>query len=133
MRNLMIACAALAAMIPASAAVRVRGGFIAGPAFYRPYWYGGYWGDPFYRPYAFPVANPNAGELKLETPVKDADVFIDGAYAGQSGKLKSMWLRAGAYNIEVRSPGRTKYAERVYVVAGKTLHLRPDLRVDARP
>jgi hypothetical protein len=71
--------------------------------------------------------------VKFDTSVKDADVYIDGAYAGTVGKLKTMQLRPGSYDIEVRAPGRTQFDKKVYVAAGKTLHLNPDLRVQARP
>jgi hypothetical protein len=74
-----------------------------------------------------------AGQVKLDTKVKDADVYINGAYAGTVGSLKSMWLRQGAYNLEIRSPGRARYAERIYVVSGKTLRLSPELRVQPKP
>ena len=91
----------------------------------------GYWGGPgYYEPYAF--GTPNAGQLKLDTNLKDAEVFVNGAFAGTAGKLKSMYMRPGAYNIELRAPGRTRYAERVYIVAGKTLKLHPDLRIETR-
>ncbi len=127
MKKLLLVFSALLMTLPVSAAGRfVRGGFGHGPM-YGP----GYWGGPgFYAPYAF--GTPNAGELKLETNMKDAEVFINGAFAGTAGKLKSMYMRPGAYNIELRAPGRTRFAERVYIVAGKTLKLRPDLRVEAR-
>ena len=72
-------------------------------------------------------ANPYAGEVKLETKVKDAGVFINGAYAGTTHQNKSMYLRPGSYNLEVKEAGKTVYSERIYVVAGKTLHLRPEL------
>jgi hypothetical protein len=36
-------------------------------------------------------------------------------------------MRPGSYKIEIRETGVTKCAERVYVVAGKTLHLYPQL------
>ena len=130
MRKLLLVCAALIVALPASAAVRyVRGGFGYGRAFgpwgywYAPYTYGAY---PWF-------SHPNAGEVKLETNVKDAEVFINGAYAGTVGSLKSMRLRQGAYNLEVRSPGRARYAERIYVVNGKTLRVRPELRVERKP
>ena len=89
-------------------------------------WVGPYWGP---RPYWGPtyVVNPNQGEVKLDTKVKDAQVFIDGAYAGTTHDNKTMHLRPGNYNIEIREAGRTQYAERVYVVRGKTLHLHPEL------
>ena len=59
--------------------------------------------------------------------MKDAQVFITGAYAGTTHQNKSMYLRPGSYQIEIREAGRTPFAQKVYVVAGKTLHLRPEL------
>jgi hypothetical protein len=44
-----------------------------------------------------------------------------------------MNLRPGSYDIEVRASGRTQFDKKVYVAAGKTLHLNPDLRVQAQP
>jgi hypothetical protein len=38
-----------------------------------------------------------------------------------------MHLRPGTYNLEIREAGSTRYTEKVYVVAGKTLHLHPEL------
>ena len=120
---------------PASASVRFHGGFFVGPVI-RPWgWYGPYYG--YYGPYGFygpyrPYVYSNVGEVKLDTKVKDAEVFINGAYAGTAGKLKSMWLRPDTYDLEIRAPGRAPYDERIYVVAGKTLHVRPDFGVEAK-
>jgi hypothetical protein len=75
---------------------------------------------------------PNTGEVKLDTKVKSAEVYLNGSLAGTAGKLKSMWLPLGTYNIEIREPGRPPFAQRIYVVAGKTLQLHPDA-VEARP
>ena len=102
---------------------RLRAGFVVVG---RPY-YGGY-----YRPYWGPAwggyyANSNSGEVKLDTKVKDAGVFINGAYAGTTHDNKTMHLRPGTYNIEIKEAGSTRYAEKVYVVTGKTLHLHPEL------
>jgi hypothetical protein len=119
---LILAGALLMAVAPitSSAAVRVfvGGGYYGG--FYSPYW-GSYWGPGYYGVY------PNSGEVKLDTKVKDAQVFIDGAYAGTSQQNKTMHLRPGSYNIEIREAGRIQYSEKVYVVAGKTLHLHAEL------
>lgn len=129
-KGLLILAASLMTFAPtnASAAVRAFVGF--GRPYYRPYYYGGwytpYWG-PYWAPYGGYYARPNAGEVKLDTKVKDAQVFINGAYAGTTKQNKSMYLRPGSYNIEIRGYGNTRYAERVYVVAGKTLHLHPEL------
>jgi hypothetical protein len=123
-KGLLILAASLMTLAPVSAPAAVRA-FVTvgrpyyGGGFYRPYWgpaYGGYY-----------YANPNAGEVKLDTKVKDAGVFINGAYAGTTHENKSMHLRPGTYNIEIREAGSTRYTEKVYVVAGKTLHLHPEL------
>jgi PEGA domain len=70
--------------------------------------------------------------VKFDTAVKDAEVYINGAYAGTVGKLKTLNLRPGSYDIEVRAVGRTQFEEKVYIAAGKTLHLNPDLHVQTQ-
>ena len=127
MKKLILVFSALLMSLPLSAAGRfIRGGFGYGGVYGPGYWGGpGYYGS--YAPYAF--GTPNAGELKLETNLKDAEVFINGAFAGTAGKLKSMYLRPGTYSIELRSVGRARYAERVYIVAGKTLKVHPEMRI----
>jgi PEGA domain len=124
---LLVFRAALNLAQSASAGVRFRG--FVGPAWggYAPFYYGPY---GFYEPYGFygPYSHPNAGEVKLDTKVKEAEVFINGAYAGTAGKLKTMWFQPNTYDLEIRAPGRTPYTERIYVVAGKTVHVHTDLR-----
>jgi PEGA domain len=124
---LMVLAAVLLTLAPMSASAAVRGFVVVGrPHYYYGGWYNPYWG-PYWAPYGGYYAHPNSGEVKLDTKVKDAQVFINGAYAGTTRQNKSMYLRPGSYNIEIREAGRTRYAERVYVVAGKTLRLRPEL------
>ena len=112
-KGLLILTVALMTLAPMSASAAIRG-FVGGP-----YW-GPYWGPAYY-------GYPAAGQVKLDTKVKHAEVFIDGAFAGTTHQTKSMHLRPGSYNIEIREAGMTKFAERVYVVAGTTLHLHPQL------
>jgi PEGA domain len=132
--TLLVSGAVLTATTPASAAVVFRGGFVVGrpwgwhgPVYYAPY------GFYAYAPYGFsgPYLSPNVGEVKLDTKVKDAEVFINGAYAGTAGKLKSMWMVPAPYDLEIRAAGCMPFSERIYVVAGKTLHVHPDLRIEA--
>lgn len=122
-KGLLILAAALMTMAPmsASAAVRV---FVGGPVVYGG-WYSPYWG-PYWGGYRYGYF-PNSGEVKLDTKVKDAQVFINGAYAGTTHDNKTMHLRPGSYNIEIRENGQTPFAQKVYVAAGKTLHLHPEL------
>jgi hypothetical protein len=85
-------------------------------------------------PYPYgPYLVANVGQVKLDTHVKEADVFIDGSYAGTLRDLKSMMMRPGNYDISVRAPRREVFEQKIYVVAGKTLKLRPELRVQSTP
>jgi hypothetical protein len=130
-RILLIGAAAAMMAAPASAAgVRIiaRGGFGYGygPGFYP--W--GYY-DPFYYGGFGMAAHPSGGSVKLETKDKDAEVFINGAYAGRVGELKSLRLRQGTYDLEIRAQGMAPFDEKVYVVNGKTIHVRPDAQPGA--
>ena len=122
-KRFLILAVALSSLAPigASAAVRVVVGGPVYGGFYRPFW-GPYWGPAYGTYYA-----PNSGEVKLDTKVKDAQVFINGAFAGTTKDNKSMHLRPGSYNIEIKEAGNTAYAQKVYVEAGRTLHLHPEL------
>jgi hypothetical protein len=127
-KGLLVLAAFAMTLAPMTASAMVRGGFVvAGPGFYggyySPFW-GPYWGPAYAGPY---YAYPNSGEVKLDTKVKDAQVFINGSYAGTTHENKTMRLRPGSYDIEVREAGQTHFAQQVYVAAGKTLHLHPEL------
>lgn len=127
-KMLLIASAALV-LLPLTVAARGRiGVFMGGGYGFAPMgWYG--YG---YGPYGAYYGVPNVGQVKLDTHVKDAQVFVDGAYAGTSGKLKTMWMRPGTYTIEMRAPGQAQFAEKIYVVAGKTVHVEPGFQPEAR-
>jgi hypothetical protein len=88
---------------------------------YSPYW-GPYWGSP-YPLYSY----PNAGEVKLKTEVKNAEVYIDGSYAGTTHQNHEMYLKPGSYDIKIVEAGKIRFSKRIYVVAGKTLKLYPEL------
>ncbi|MEP7354381.1 MAG: PEGA domain-containing protein [Acidobacteriota bacterium] len=111
----------LLAMLPGQAsAARVflgggfRTGVVIGPG----------WGYP-YGGYGAVYGGQRTGQLKFDTPNKDAQVFINGAYAGTVRELKTTHLRPGTYDIQVQRPGAPNFAQRIYIVAGKTLHVRP--------
>ncbi len=120
--------------------VFIGAGYSSGPWYGWPYGYyygGGPWAYPgylwdpfFYGAWAYPGFftgygyNPNFGEVKLTVSDKTGPVFINGGYAGVAGKLKSIWLEPGAYDIAVRS-GSDEFRKRVYVLSGKTVKLHP--------
>jgi hypothetical protein len=126
MKKMLLIASAVLMLLPLTAAARV-GVFIGSGYGFAPMgWYGYGYGPYSYGPY---YGVPSVGQVKLETKVKDAQVFVDGAYAGTSGKLKTMWMRPGTYTIELRAPGRPQFAEKIYVVAGKTVHVEPGFPV----
>src|SRR5215471_21326957 len=97
-KGLLILAAAATMLAPMSAPAAVRGYVVVG----RPYYYGGPyyggWYSPFWGPYWGSYWGPaycggyypNSGEVKLDTKVKDAQVFIDGSYAGTTHQNKTM-------------------------------------------
>jgi hypothetical protein len=128
-RKLFLIGIVLVTLLSASAFARGPAMVVVGPRF-GPYgWYGSYYGPYPYGPYL--VAN--VGRVKLDTHVKEADVFIDGSYAGTLRDLKTMMMRSGNHEISVRAPGRETFEQKIYVVAGKTLKLRPELRMQSTP
>ncbi|MEJ7607349.1 MAG: hypothetical protein WKF37_14060 [Bryobacteraceae bacterium] len=92
---------------------------------YDPYWYSPFVHSGMYNGFGY---GPNLGEIKLEGADKEDSIYLDGAYAGPARKLKSMWLEPGAYNLQVRDPAGRKFERRVYVLTGKTLRIRPEVR-----
>jgi len=131
MKKLMMLGIVSAILLAPLAAYARPGRVIVAPG-YGWGWYGSYW-RPYPYGYGYYGYAPATGAVKFDTKVKDAEVYIDGAYAGTVGKLKTMNLKPGSYDIEVRAPGRTQFDKKVYVAAGKTLHLNPELRVQAQP
>jgi opacity protein-like surface antigen len=127
MKKLLLVIVAALAMLPATAAARGRSAAFIGPGF-APYGWSGWYG-PGYGYYPWAYGTPNAGEVKLETKIKDAEVLINGSLAGTVRQLKTMTLRAGTYDIQVRAPGRASFERKIYVVPGKTVKLYPDLGV----
>lgn len=111
---------ALAVFVPAASArpFVVVGGF--GPGYWGPAYYG--WYGPVYgAPYAVPA---NVGQVKFDTKMKDAGVFVDGGYAGTVRQLGTFPLRPGDHDIELRNPaGQTIFQEHINVLAGKTIKL----------
>jgi hypothetical protein len=105
-----------------------------GPYWGAPLWRAGLWADPWwswYGPFGAPFAmhpafftgfanGPGMGEIKLRNADKEAEVYLDGAFAGRAGKLKTIWLEPGKYDLEVRSGSET-LSKRLYVLSGKNV------------
>ena len=92
---------------------------------YDPFWYSPYIHSGLYSGF---MQQPNMGQVKLAAVEKDASVYLDGAYAGSAQKLKSFWLAPGVYNLELRDDTQRTFRQRVYVLSGRTLSIRPKLQ-----
>ncbi len=117
---------ALMALAPlgASAAVRVFVGGPVGYGFYGPRYFGPVWGPGYYGAPGY-YYNNDVGSVKIDSKNKEEQVFVNGSYAGLVKDNKTMHFRQGNYAIEIRNGGTTTFSEKVYVTAGKTLHIAP--------
>lgn len=110
------------------------GAFSVG-AFYTPF--AGY---PFYGPFYYPgygpvsKYGPGKGEVKLSSlgRNKNAEVYIDNAYAGIADKLKEMWLDPGAYDLSLKAADGSSFTKRIYVLSGKSLKIMPDFKMSVK-
>ena len=109
-RVLMLVAATVLALAPMTAsAARVFVG-VGGP-YWGPAYYGSYWG-PVYGAYPSAVF----GEVKFDTKAKDAQVFVNGAFAGTIKEAKTLHLRQGSYNIEVRRGGEPSFLSLIHIL-----------------
>jgi len=106
-----------------------------GPSFggyYGSYW-GGYYGGPGY--YPTPVDYGHAydiGELRLQVSPRNAQVFVDGGYAGTvddyDGTFQSLKLESGSYSIRLQAPGYQTIEFNVRITPTQKITYREDLR-----
>jgi hypothetical protein len=112
----LLAISLLLLAVSAEASVRIGAGFgYRGPVFLS--------GPSLYC--AIPVRSANSGELKVDTSAKDASVYINGSYAGTVKALKSVRLRSGTYDIEVRTTNGGVFNQKVFVPVDKKVVVEP--------
>jgi hypothetical protein len=106
---------------------RGRGIIVPRYSYYYPYYrypgwgWGAYLGNPYWD-YA-PYYQETKGKIKIKDFDKSDQVYIDGAYAGTAGKMKTVKLDPGRYTIQVRRQGTEILNRNVYVIAGKTVEI----------
>jgi hypothetical protein len=122
-----VGCLMLAIPAPAAAGVRVGVGFYGGyygpffPYGYYPYGYWAPYGYPYYyAPYPYPPYGRPLGEVQIKSPEGDAQIFINGSFAGRAHDLKRFYLAPGNYTIEQRYKNDTQ-SHNIYVVANRSL------------
>ena len=97
--------------------------------YYAPYYAPG-WGVPgpvvYGARYVYvPDARPSGklGKIQLDGADRMDRVYLDGGYAGIAGDLKTITIKPGNYNLEVKRGGAGIFAQRVAVLGGKTLKI----------
>jgi PEGA domain-containing protein len=102
-------------------------GFYGGPYYYG---YNGYGYGP--GPYPYPPGGYDLGGIRLKIRPRDAQVFVDGYYAGLvddfDGMFQALKLEAGGHKIEIHMPGFQDFEMDVHVQPGRTITLNEDLR-----
>ena len=136
-----------------------HGGAYRGPAVYHsyyasPYWYGAYypWYYPGYYPFSFSVGFGCCGypyygypyypyyggypyaydsSLRLQVTPREAEVFVDGYYAGTvddfDGTFQRLHVEPGDHDLELFLPGHRSYQQKVYLQPGKTFNVRHEM------
>jgi hypothetical protein len=94
------------------------------PRYYAPLYYQvpPYYG---YGPYDL------SGTVRLQVTPREAEVFIDGYYAGRvddfDGVFQRLHVEPGEHDIAVYLPGHRAYEQRVYLQPGRTFRIRHTL------
>jgi hypothetical protein len=82
--------------------------------------------DPFWFPYGFypyVVEHPTAA-VNIDVVPKQAEVFVDGYFAGKAGKVRTT---PGGHAITLFLPGYRTMTQDVYVSPGSTVKLRDSM------
>jgi len=132
------------------------GGVYHGPNVYRPYyaapyWYGAYY-YPYYYPWSFSVgfgccgypyygypyygypygyAYDGAASLRLQVSPREAEVFVDGYYAGTvddfDGTFQRLRVEPGDHELELFLPGHRSLQQHLYLQPGKTFSVKHEM------
>jgi len=110
--------------------VVVVGGYYD-PFFYSPFWY-----DPWYAPYQWggwyppyrgAYLRPEAS-VKLDVKPKEAEVYVDGFYAGIvddfDGAFQRLHVAPGQHEIELYLDGYRAVKQRIYLTADNTFKVK---------
>ena len=96
------------------------------------YSYGGYYPAGYgygygYGRYGYGYRDSAYGGVRIQGAVRDAEVYVDGYYAGIvddfDGAFQRLELEPGAHEIEIRAPGFPPLAYDVNVQPGQTVNL----------
>jgi hypothetical protein len=99
------------------------------PFFYDPFFYPGFYAPGYFGGFSF---GEGKGEVRLSGAPKNAEVYLNGGYAGTANKLKNMWLDPGAYDLSVSTSDSSSFHQRIYVLSGKSLKIAAKLSPETK-
>ena len=101
-----------------------------GGYWWDPLWYGPYWGFPYYRYWERGYYDDSA-ELRLEVKPKDAQVYVDGYYAGivddYDGVFQRLHVRPGRHELALYMPGFRTVRQNLYLSVAQDSKVKFDL------
>jgi hypothetical protein len=107
------------------------GAFGLGYFYYDPFYWGAAYGYPPYAPFRGYGYGYPTGELRLDVAPRNAEVYVDGYYAGRvddfDGVFQSLDLEEGSYHIEIVEPGFAPLQFDVRIYPGRKITYRGDL------
>lgn len=129
-------------------------GYFGPGVFGAPFWGPGYWGSPYRYGYNYPyaggfgygygdpygyggaavVVGPGraSGGIRIDVPERDAEVLVDGYYAGIvddfDGVMQQLPLEPGPHRVEIRLDGFEPVTFEVDVRPGRIITYRTQLR-----
>ena len=105
-------------------------------AYYRPLFYDPFFYDPWYPsrygwyPYAY-QRGYNEASVRIQIEQRDAEVFVDGYYAGRvddfDGVFQRLRLEPGEHEIQVFLAGHRPASEKVYLQPAGSFNIRSTL------
>jgi hypothetical protein len=111
--------------------VVVAGTYYADPFFYADPWYGYQYPWRPYPPYGYYGAEPEAS-VRTEVTPKDAEVYVDGYYAGIvddfDGTFQRLRVEPGEHEIEIYLNGYRPFRQKVYLTPDNTFRIRHALQ-----
>jgi hypothetical protein len=96
------------------------------------YSYGGYYPAGYGYGGGYGYRDAGSGGVRIQGAVRDAEVYVDGYYAGIvddfDGPFQRLELEGGAHSIEIRAPGFPPLTYDVNVQPGQTVTVHANVR-----
>ena len=102
---------------------------VPGAQAYRPFYYDPFWGPwyPYSYGYGYPYTTRPEADIKTDVMPKDAEVYVDGYYAGHAndfdGVFKRLHVAPGGHSITFHLQGFRTVTENVFVRPDSTFKM----------